>query len=134
MRIDKNKVKDALLISDIVQKYSDKFETHGKTITFLCPFHDDHKLGSCWAYLDAHAFTCSACKERADVLRLTSQYAGIPLSDMNSLLERIVSDFGLPKEQFAQDGNQNFKGYTKIDASELLTEEEYERLLKKARF
>lgn len=129
MRLDKNKIKEVLLIKDIVERYSDKYEVRGKTITFLCPFHDDHKLGSCWAYLDAHAFTCSACNERADVLKLASRYTGIPLYDLNSLLERIASDFNLTKEQFAQDGNLKFTGYTKLDASELLTEEEYERLL-----
>lgn len=102
-------------LANIFLAFSFHFGYIMAVIFFNISFHDDHKLGSCWAYLDTHAFTCSACKERADVLRLASQYTGIPLTDMNSLLERIVSDFCLPSEQFAQDGNQNFKGYTKID-------------------
>lgn len=127
MLLDKKKIKAALTIADIVKRYSDRWEVRGKTIVFICPFHNDHKLGSCWAYLDARGFTCESCKERADVLKLASQYTGISLQNMNDLLERIVNDFSLPRQMFLSDG-KSFENYHKIDF-DLPTEEEYQRLL-----
>jgi len=127
MLLDKKKVKAALTIADIVKRYSDRWEVRGKTIVFICPFHNDHKLGSCWAYLDAHAFTCESCKERADTLKLASQYTGISLQNMNALLERIVQDLSLPRQMFLSDG-KDFGNYQKIEF-DLPTEEEYQRLL-----
>ena len=91
--LDKKKVKDALTISEIVEMYSPKYKIKGKAIFFLCPFHDDHNLGSCYAYLDAHSFKCSACQEKADVLKLASKFTDIPLNNMNRLLEKLVQDF-----------------------------------------
>lgn len=125
--LDKKKVRDAFVIADIVKMYSNRFEVRGRTIVFICPFHNDSNLGSCWAYLDAHSFTCSACRERADVLKLASAYTGIALTDMNSLLEELVKQFGLPRENYIKDGSS--VAFNKIDTDELLNEQEYQRLL-----
>ena len=98
--LDKRKIKSALTISDVVQRYSNKFELNKRTIVFLCPFHRDNNLGSCYAYLDAHSFTCQSCHEEADVLKLASAYLNIPLRDMNTLLERIAEDFHFDRHLF----------------------------------
>lgn len=127
--LDKRKVKDALCISDVVQRYSKRFEIKRKIIVFLCPFHNDEHLGSCYAYLDAHKFTCESCRESADVLKLASAYVGIPLSDMNELLERIVEDFGFNREAFTKDSSNEDYKREKIEDTDLLADDEYIRLV-----
>lgn len=125
--LDKKKVKDALTISEIVEKYSPKYRVKGKAIFFLCPFHDDHNLGSCYSYLDAHYFTCSACREKADVLKLASQYTDIPLNNMNQLLEKLVQDFGLIREYYTQDADLSMSS-AKKNVVPTLSDEEYQLL------
>ena len=127
--LDKKKVRDAFTIADIVKEYSSRFEVRGKAIFFLCPFHDDQKLGSCWAYLDAHTFTCSSCREKADVLKLASAYTGISLKQMNDLLEELVNQFGLPRERYLKDADSFPGDFARIDSEELLEETEYQRLV-----
>lgn len=125
--LDKTKIKDALTIPDVVKLYSSKYKVRNKTIVFLCPFHNDQHLGSCWAYSDSHVFKCSSCGEKADVLKLVSAYTGIAVSDMNSLLDRIVSDFGLCRESFLAESSITTK-VTYITPSDPLNDMEYARL------
>lgn len=127
--LDKKKIKEALNIADIVQRYSSRFEIKRKIIVFLCPFHDDRNLGSCYAYLDSHKFTCESCKETADVLKLASAYTGIPLTEMNDLLERIVEDFRFNRDAFLKDSEDRNISVQRVTDEELLTDDEYIKLV-----
>lgn len=103
--ISKDKVKNALTLYDVASHYT-QVKTKGKLTYFLCPFHDDQHIGSAYFYNDGDHFICHACGVEGDVLKLLSGFTQIPLSEMNSLLECAVRDFGLNREQFLNDDLQ----------------------------
>lgn len=69
----------------------------------ICPFHEDKNLGSCRIYPDTNTFRCEACGVQEDMLKLASGYLGISTSNMNELLERPVSEFGIPRRDVLSD-------------------------------
>lgn len=99
-------------IEAILRVYSARVKNSGKnTLQFICPFHDDERLGSTIAYLGKNDFVCYACGVGGSLEKLVLQYAsilhGIPLSDFNALLEAIVIDLGIPRESVVSDGDWN---------------------------
>lgn len=102
--LSKVKVKEALTLMDVAERYSPKVVSRGRVTYILCPFHKDKHIGSCYFYNDRDSFVCKSCGEHGDALRLASGYTKIPLSSLNDLLERIVEDMGWDPERFSEDG------------------------------
>ena len=96
--ISKEKIKDRISILEVAQAYSPKINERVRKPLIICPFHEDKNLGSCRIYPDTNTFKCEACGAHGDTLKLSSGYLGIPLSEMNELLERLVSEFGIVRE------------------------------------
>lgn len=101
--ISKDKVKAVLDIMDVAHAFSGQVNTRPKQPLILCPFHDDKHLGSCRVYTDTNTFYCESCQTSGDALKLASGYMGIPLNQMNELLEEIVSRFGINRESVTVD-------------------------------
>lgn len=104
--ISKEKVKAALDIMDICHAFSGQVDTRPKQPLILCPFHQDKRLGSCRVYADTNTFYCESCQTSGDALKLASGYMGIPLTEMNELLEAIVSRFGIDRDSVTVDSNK----------------------------
>ena len=104
--ISKEKVKEVLDIMDVAHAFSGAINERPRQPLILCPFHNDKHLGSCRVYRDTNTFFCESCQTGGDVLKLASGYMEIPLSDMNELLEAIVSTFGIFRESVEVDSNR----------------------------
>lgn len=121
-------MKAVISILDVAERFSPKINTRARRPQIICPFHSDKHLGSCRIYTDSNTFKCESCGAHGDTLTLASGYLDIPLSSMDHLLERMVSEFGLIREnvceQFLPD---NCSGRKK--GPERLSSEEYKRLL-----
>lgn len=128
MPISKEKVKDQLSILEVSQKYSPKMNEKTRRPLILCPFHEDKNLGSCRIYTDTNTFKCESCGAHGDMLKLASGYLNIPLSDMTSLLEKLVCEFGLSVDTVRVDYTPGSKKTVK--PPERLSPEEYVELLK----
>lgn len=124
--ISKEKVKEQISIVDISQTYSPKMNTRTKRPLIICPFHEDRNLGSCRIYPDTNTFKCEACGAHGDSLKLASGYLGIELSNMNELLETLVSAFGIIRSSVEVDGMPSQKALPPPDR---LSPEEYRELL-----
>lgn len=122
--ISKEKVKEVLDIMDVAHAFSGKINTRPKQPQILCAFHEDRNLGSCRVYTDTNTFYCEACHAHGDALKLASGYMGIPLTQMNDLLEAIVSIFGISRESVEVDSK---KKPTRAKR-ELLSVEQYQFL------
>lgn len=122
--ISKEKVKEVLDIMDVAHAFSGEINERPRQPLILCPFHNDRHLGSCRVYRDTNIFYCESCQTGGDVLKLASGYMEIPLSDMNELLEAIVSTFGIFRESVEVDSNRR----PSIRKKDLLSAEEYQLL------
>ncbi len=122
--ISKDKVKSVLDIMDVAQAFSGKINTRPKQPLILCPFHEDHNLGSCRVYIDTNTFYCEACQTHGDALKLASGYLDIPLSQMNDLLETIVGTFGIARDTVEVDSKKR----PAINKQKLLSVEQYQFL------
>ena len=130
MPISKEKIKDRLSILEISQKYSPKINERVRKPLIICPFHEDHNLGACRIYTDTNTFKCESCGAHGDMIKLASGYLDIPLSKMNKLLERLVSEFGIPIDDVRLDYEPSNKGRQRpLKISDRLTAEEYTELL-----
>ena len=123
--ISKEKVKDCISILEVAQVYSPKINERAKKPLIICPFHEDRNLGSCRIYPDTNTFKCEACGAHGDTLKLASGYLGIKLSEMNALLEKLVSEFGIIRDTVVVEYNGN----SKTSPPERLSPEEYKELL-----
>ena len=122
--ISKEKVKECISILEVAQVYSPKINERAKKPLIICPFHEDRNLGSCRIYPDTNTFKCEACGAHGDTLKLASGYLGIKLSEMNALLEKLVSEFGIIRENVEVEYNGN----SKTSPPERLSPEEYKEL------
>lgn len=95
-------MKDVISILDVAERFSPKINTRAKRPQIICPFHSDKHLGSCRIYTDSNTFKCESCGAHGDTLTLASGYLDIPLSSMDHLLERMVSEFGLIRENVCE--------------------------------
>lgn len=124
MPISKDKVKAVLDIMDIAHAFSGQVNTHPTQPLILCPFHNDKNLGACRVYTDTNTFYCESCKAHGDALKLASGYMGIPLDQMNELLEQIVSRFGITRESVTAESTRkpsiNKKHLLPVEAYKLL--------------
>ncbi len=127
MPIDKYKIKECLSILEIAQRYSPKINERTKRPLIICPFHNDKNLGSCRIFTDTNTFKCEACGAHGDMLKLASGYLDIPLTDMNTLLERLVSEFNISIDSVRADYTPGYNKRT--SPPERLTPEEYTELL-----
>ena len=122
--ISKDKVKAVLDIMDVAHAFSGQVNTRPKQPLILCPFHDDKHLGSWRVYTDTNTFYCESCQKSGDALKLASGYMGIPLNQMNELLEEIVSRFGINRESVTVDSTSkptiNKKNLLSVEAYQLL--------------
>ncbi len=119
--ISKEKAKEVLDIMDIAHSFSGRVDERPKQPLILCPFHEDHNLGSCRVYTDTNTFYCEACQTSGDALKLASGYMGIPLSKMNDLLEAIVSTFGISRDSVEVDSQKK----PTVRKPDLLSVEQY---------
>lgn len=124
--ICKNKLKERLSILEVSQMYSPKISERGKHPQIICPFHEDHNLGSCRIYTDTNTFKCEACGAHGDTLKLASGYLGIAITDMNELLERLILDFGIDRKSVESDA---LSGGKATPPPERMSPEEYRELL-----
>lgn len=125
--IDKEKIKDHISILDLSRMYSAQIRETARRPLIICPFHQDKHLGSCRIYTDTNTFKCESCGAHGDMLKLASGFLGIPLSEMNELLERLIQEFGIPKDTVRVDYTPGAKkAPVPIDR---LTPEEYTELL-----
>ena len=127
-KISKEKIKEAISILDVAERFSPKINTRTKRPQIICPFHSDKNLGSCRIYTDSNTFKCEACGAHGDTLALASGYLDIPLNSMDNLLERIVSEFGLIRENVC-DHCTSWDYYRGKRVPDRLSSEEYKRLL-----
>ena len=122
--ISKDKVKAVLDIMEIAHAYSGQVNTRPTHPLILCPFHNDKNLGACRVYTDTNTFYCESCKAHGDALKLASGYMGIPLNEMDVLLEELVSRFGINRESVTADVTKkptvNKKNLLSVDAYKLL--------------
>lgn len=125
--IDKKKMKEILTVEDIAEKYSPQILSKTKITYMICPFHDDKNLGSCYVQTGHNNFICKACGAKGDMLKLASGYTAIPLTSLNELLEKLVSDFGIPRDVVVCDNGCKNSTYS-ICQPHLLTDDEYIRL------
>lgn len=128
MPIDKGKIKECLSILEIAQRYSPKINERTKRPLIICPFHDDRNLGSCRIFTDTNTFKCEACGAHGDMLKLASGYLDIKLSDMNLLLEKLVSEFNIPIDSVRADYTPGIHRKP-LPPPDRLTPEEYTELL-----
>lgn len=122
--ISKEKVKAVLDIMAVAHAFSGQINTRPKQPLILCPFHDDKNLGSCRVYTDTNTFYCESCKASGDALKLASGYMGIPLNQMNELLEEVVSRFGISRESVTAESTKK----PTINKKSLLSVEAYQFL------
>jgi len=119
--ISKEKVKAALDIMDICHAFSGQVDTRPRQPLILCPFHNDKRLGSCRVYTDTNTFYCESCKASGDTLKLASGYMGIPLTELNELLEEVVSRFGIDRDSVTAESTKK----PVINKKKLLSVEAY---------
>ena len=125
--IDKEKVKAYIPILELSRMYSAQIRENTRRPLIICPFHPDKTLGSCRIYTDTNTFKCESCGAHGDMLKLASGFLGIPLSDMNELLERLIQEFGIPKDSVRVDYTPGAK--KQPPPAERLTPEEYKELM-----
>lgn len=125
--ISKDKLKELIPIMDVARKYSPKVNERTKLPLIICPFHEDHNLGSCRVYPSTNTFKCEACGAHGDMLKLASGYLDIPLSKMNDLLESLTVEFGIPRESVQIEPSPSRSKPMK--PPERLSPEEYTELL-----
>lgn len=128
MPISKDKLKDRLSILEVSQKYSPKINERVRRPLIICPFHEDRNLGACRIYTDTNTFKCESCGAHGDMIKLASGYLDIPLSQMNDLLEQLVSEFGIPIDDVRLDYESNTKRIVP-NPPDRLSAEEYTELL-----
>ncbi len=126
LTISKRKIKELISIEDIAHRYSPKINVRTRRPLIICPFHEDHNLGSCRIFLDTNTFKCESCGTQGDMLKLASGYLNIDILDMNSLLERLVLEFGIIRDSVLSDYTGDMK---KRPPPERLSPEEYAYLL-----
>lgn len=122
--ISKEKVKAILDIMDVAHAFSGQINTRPKQPLIICPFHNDKHLGSCRVYTDTNTFYCEACQTAGDALKLASGYMDIPLSNLNELLEQIVSRFGICRDSVTVDS----KTKPTVNKKDLLSVKGYQLL------
>lgn len=125
--ISKEKIKEAIPIMDVARKFSPKISEKTKLPLIICPFHEDHNLGSCRVYPATNTFKCEACGAHGDMLKLASGYLGVPLSQMNELLEALTNEFGLSRESVQVE--QTVGSFKPVKPPDRLSPEEYKELL-----
>lgn len=122
--ISKDKVKAVLDIMEVAHAYSGQVNTRPKQPLILCPFHNDRNLGACRVYTDTNTFYCESCKASGDALKLASGYMGIPLTEMNELLEEVVSRFGINRDSVTAESTRK----PTVNKKKLLSVEAYQFL------
>lgn len=122
--ISKDKVKAVLDIMEVAHAYSGQVNTRPKQPLILCPFHNDRNLGACRVYTDTNTFYCESCKASGDALKLASGYMGIPLTEMNELLEEVVSRFGISRDSVTAESTRK----PTVNKKKLLSVEAYQFL------
>lgn len=127
LTISKQKVKDTIGIADLSRHFSPKMNERTKLPQIICPFHEDENLGSCRIYPDTNTFKCEACGAQGDMLKLASGYLNISTNNMNELLERLVSEFRIPRSNVLSDYNPQSQRPT--PPPDRLSPEEYTYLL-----
>lgn len=132
MPISKEKVKERISILELSQKYSPKIRENLRRPLIICPFHQDKSLGACRIYTDTNTFKCESCGAHGDMLKLASGYLGIPTSSMNDLLEMLIAEFGIIRENVLVEYTPRIKSTVKTH--ERLTPEEYKELLHQDHF
>ncbi len=111
--VDKDLLREALEcigIGSVVEFYSPETRTRGNIMLFICPFHNDTKLGSTMAYLDKNDFCCHACDVGGPVDKLAVQFAKKmhpqDANNFDAILDHIVEDLNIPRETVVR-GNWN---------------------------
>ena len=111
--VDKNLLKEALEgygIGPLIDFYSNETRVRGNIQHFICPFHDDKRLGSTMAYLDKNDFCCHACGVGGSVEKLAVQFAKKmhpqDADNFDAILDHIVEDLNIPRETVVN-GNWN---------------------------
>lgn len=125
--ISKEKVKDAISILDVAEKYSDRINKRPRQPQILCPFHEDRHLGSCRIYTDTNTFKCESCGAHGDTLTLAAGYLGMKNSALNELLEALICEFGIQRESVQVDYTLGCRVVKK--PPNRLSPEEYTKLL-----
>lgn len=125
--VSKEKIKEQIPIMDVARKYSPKISEKAKLPLIICPFHEDHNLGSCRVYPSTNTFKCEACGSHGDMLKLASGYLDVPLSHMNDLLETLTNEFGLTRETVQAEQTSGL--VKQVKPPDRLSPEEYKELL-----
>ncbi len=125
--ISKDKLKELIPIMDVARKFSPKVSERSRLPLIICPFHDDHNLGSCRVYPSTNTFKCEACGTHGDMLKLASGYLNISLNKMNDLLESLTNEFGISRESVQVEPSHSRS--RPVKPPERLSPEEYTELL-----
>ena len=75
-KITEQKIKDAANIVDVMQDFL-VLKRIGVRYTCLCPFHDDHNLGSFSIYPHGNLYKCFSCDAGGDSIKFLMDYKGL---------------------------------------------------------
>lgn len=88
--LDKEAIKDIVDINDVIEELGITHKRSGKNLTFLCPFHGDNKLGSCFTYY-GKSFNCFACGKKGDSFTLIKKVLNC---DFQGAMEFVANLYG----------------------------------------
>ena len=76
-------------VKKILDHYNIYYEErpNSSDLDILCPFHDDHHLGSAKFNVDTGLFNCYSCKAHGNVFQFVAQLEGISVKEAGELIE-----------------------------------------------
>jgi DNA primase len=76
-------------VRDVLDHYDIYYETepHSSELSFLCPFHDDTKLGSARFDEDVEIFNCFSCGKGGNIFQFVASLENCDTKEASILLE-----------------------------------------------
>lgn len=110
------KIKDAASIVDVMSDFIE-LKPKGQRYLAICPFHDDHRLGSFSIYPKANCYKCFACDAKGGPIEFLMQYKGLSYHDA---LLYLAQKYGI----YVEDNTKVFENVKPAKPKELTTIED----------
>lgn len=98
--LDIRRIKDAASIKDVMEDYGITLRKSGAEYECLCPFHDDHHLGSFKVSIRRNIYHCFSCGAQGGPTNFLMEYAGMTFPDA---IRYLGAKYGISVE-----GSENF--------------------------